>query len=45
MSDAYSLGVEAFNRGDELDLNPYDHSDAQYDEWSYGWMDAYVETK
>ena len=45
MSDAYSLGVEAFNLGYELELNPYDQSGAQADEWAQGWMDAYVETK
>ena len=44
-SDAYELGQQAFNRGVELERNPYDRSDAQYDEWDFGWMDAYADTK
>lgn len=45
MSDAYQLGKEAHDRGDDFSLNPYDQSDAQYDEWRHGWFDAYAESK
>ncbi len=45
MSDAYMLGRDAHDRDEDLDMNPYDDKDAQFDEWRYGWMDAYVDTK
>ncbi len=45
MSDAYSLGVEAFERGDEFGMNPYDVLDVQSEDWQHGWMDAYAESK
>jgi ribosome modulation factor len=45
VSDAYLLGCEAFLRGDDISLCPYDESDAQSDEWKHGWMDEYVESK
>lgn len=45
ITDAYNQGKEAFLRGDDISLNPYDDRDAQFDDWRGGWMDEYVETK
>lgn len=45
MSDAYQLGQEAFERGEDMELNPYDDMDAQHDDWDFGWFDAYSESK
>ena len=45
MSDAYMLGVEAYERGDEMEMNPYLQGDGQYDEWRAGWFDCYAEDK
>lgn len=42
--DAYSIGQEAYNRGDDLNSNPFVQKD-RFDEWRHGWMDAYVEDK
>lgn len=40
MDDAFTEGKEAFHRGDDLDMNPYDDMDYQFDEWEDGWMTA-----
>lgn len=45
MSDAYQLGREAHDRGDDFELNPYNQDDEQSDDWDFGWMDAYAESK
>lgn len=37
MSDANMLGRDAYLRGDDLSMNPYDESDAQHDEWDDGY--------
>jgi len=37
LEDAFALGFEAYNRGDGIDLNPYDDLDAQHEEWADGW--------
>jgi ribosome modulation factor len=39
-SDAYTQGSFAHDNGDPLDTNPYDHADAQHDEWIDGWLAA-----
>ena len=38
--DPYEEGCEAFWRGDMLEMNPYDESDAQHDEWIEGYIHA-----
>ena len=45
MSDAYQLGVSAYENGDDILLCPYNRLDEQSDEWQHGWMDAYIEDK
>ena len=37
---AYNEGYEAFYRGDSPEMNPYDESDAQHEEWIEGYMHA-----
>jgi len=37
ISDAYILGGQAYLRGDDESLCPYDESDAQFDEWHDGY--------
>lgn len=39
-SDAFEMGEAAYDRGDGPEMNPYDPSDAQYDEWNDGWYGA-----
>lgn len=36
MSNAYQMGCEAFNRGDDIDMNPFDDRDGQFDDWEDG---------
>jgi len=36
MTDANDLGRDAYLRGDDISLNPYDERDAQHDEWEEG---------
>ncbi len=38
--DAYDQGTEAYERGDDSDMNPYDEADAQWDLWRDGFFDA-----
>lgn len=33
MTDAYLQGVDAYNRGDAPERNPFDDYDGQHDEW------------
>jgi hypothetical protein len=40
MSDAYDMGYAAYERGDDIDMNPYDERDAQHDEWGDGYAQA-----
>jgi hypothetical protein len=40
MMGALEEGKEAYYRGDDLGMNPYDESDDQYDEWRDGWWMA-----
>jgi ribosome modulation factor len=40
MSDAFSLGAQAYAIGDSMELNPYDERDAQHDEWDDGYAQA-----
>jgi len=40
--DAYHEGIEAFERGDDFGMNPFDEEDAQYDEWEDGYMYAAI---
>ena len=40
MSDAERLGQDAYLRGDDIDLNPYDEADGQHDEWDDGYSHA-----
>lgn len=40
MGDATKLGQEAYFRGDDFGLNPYDESDFQHDEWDDGYSQA-----
>ena len=42
MMDAYHEGMDAFGRGDDINLNPFDDLDAQYDEWEDGWIYAEI---
>lgn len=42
---AYEQGAKAFRDGKEIEANPYDRNDRLYDQWDYGWMDEYVDTK
>ncbi len=37
MSDAWQLGYDAYLRGDDIDMNPYDEQDARHDEWDDGY--------
>lgn len=45
MSDAYSLGVEAYLIGDSIELNPYDDRDSQHDEWDDGYIQEEIRGK
>ena len=38
---AFEEGQDAYQRGDSLDLNPYDESDMQWDEWEDGYVSCY----
>ncbi|HUU53046.1 MAG TPA: hypothetical protein VMW44_00230 [Candidatus Bathyarchaeia archaeon] len=38
--DAYNEGIESFERGDTVDMNPFDDLDDQYAEWEDGWIYA-----
>lgn len=40
MSDAMKLGFEAYLRGDDISLNPYDERDEQHHEWGIGYRRA-----
>ncbi len=40
---AYSEGREAFFRGDDISLNPYDGYDAQWDEQEDGYCTADID--
>jgi hypothetical protein len=37
---AYDKGREAYDRGDDSEMNPYDDADAQWDNWRDGFFDA-----
>jgi len=39
MTDAYQQGREAYLRGDDISLNPYDERDDQFTEWEDGFYD------
>lgn len=38
--DAFEEGRESYWRGDDIDMNPYDDMDAQFDEWEDGYATA-----
>ena len=38
---AFEEGQDAYQRGDDMSLNPYDESDAQFDEWEDGYVSCY----
>ena len=38
--NAYEEGADAYYRGDDISMNPYDDRDAQFDEWEDGYSDA-----
>ena len=40
MTDAYREGIDAFERGDYFDMNPFDERDAQHYEWEDGYTYA-----
>lgn len=40
MSDAYTLGFDAYERGDQKFMNPYDDRDGQHAEWIEGFEQA-----
>ena len=43
MTDAYEQGREAYYRGDEAELNPYDDADAQWEQWRDGFWGGWLE--